>query len=237
MPRFFEKVDGNDICIAGENARHISKSLRMRAGEHITLCDNGVDYDCVIKSIGDTVLCEVVSKRKNTTEPSVSVTLFQCLPKSDKFDSVVQKAVEMGCGEIVPVLSRRCVSRPDEKSARKKIERYNKIALSACEQCGRGRIVNVGDITDFDKVISSLHDFDKTLFFYEGGGEKLDSSLLAGSDRIALFIGPEGGFDECEVEKMKAAGATVCSLGPRILRTETAPIAALAAVMLLTDNL
>ena len=237
MPRFFEKVDGNDVCISGENARHISRSLRMRAGEHITLCDSGTDYDCVIKSIEDTVLCEVISKHKNTTEPSVSVTLFQCLPKSDKFDSVVQKAVEMGCGEIVPVLSRRCVSRPDEKSAKKKIERYNKIALSACEQCGRGRIVNVGDIADFDKAIRSLRDFDKTLCFYEGGGEKLDSSLLAGSDRIALFIGPESGFDECEVEKMKAAGATVCSLGPRILRTETAPIAALAAVMLLTDNL
>ena len=119
MPRFFEKVTSDNVIITGENADHIKKSLRMKTGERITLCDNSTDYECEITHIADEVHCKVISKGDNKTEPTVDITLFQCVPKGDKLESVIQKSIELGVGKIVPVLSSRCVSRPDRKSAEK----------------------------------------------------------------------------------------------------------------------
>lgn len=237
MPRFFEKVVGDNVVITGENASHMIKSLRMKTGERVTLCDNGIDYECEITDITDEVYCKVISKCDNATEPTVDVTLFQCVPKGDKLESVIQKSIELGVSKIVPVLSARCVSRPDKKSAEKKRVRYQKIAESACKQSGRGKIIEVGEMVTFNEAISKIADFDKTLFFYEGGGESLNGCVDENTKSVAVFIGSEGGFEIEEVEKAKSAGAGIYTLGPRILRTETAPLAALTAIMLYSKNM
>ncbi|MEE1144288.1 MAG: RsmE family RNA methyltransferase [Acutalibacteraceae bacterium] len=237
MPRFFEKVTSDNVIITGENADHIKKSLRMKTGERITLCDNSTDYECEITHIADEVHCKVISKGDNKTEPTVDVTLFQCVPKGDKLESVIQKSIELGVGKIVPVLSSRCVSRPDKKSAEKKRVRYQKIAESACKQSGRGKIIEVGEMITFAQAVSQIPDFDKTLFFYEGGGESLNGCVDENTKTVAVFIGSEGGFEIEEVEKAKNAGAGIYTLGPRILRTETAPLAALTAIMLNSNNM
>ncbi|MBQ2676284.1 MAG: 16S rRNA (uracil(1498)-N(3))-methyltransferase [Clostridia bacterium] len=237
MPRFFEKVTGDDVIISGENAQHIAKSLRMSSGECITLCDDGIDYHCEIQSVNaDSVHCRVVKKEQNLTEPDVQVTLYQCVPKSDKLEYVVQKAVELGVSAVVPVLSERCVSRPDEKSAHKKGQRYNKIALEACKQSGRGKVVEVLPMISFAKAVDQIKNFDAAVLFYEGGGAPL-KEIIAKQKSVCIFIGPEGGFAPEEVELARQNGAVAATLGKRILRTETAPIAALTAVMLLTGNM
>ena len=171
------------------------------------------------------------------SEPSVSVTLYQGLPKSDKMDSVVQKAVEMGVTRIVPMLTQRCVSRPDQKSAQKKVERWQKISFEAAKQCGRGILPPVSPLTDFSAALRQSASESTVLFFYEGGGQSLQQCIDSSCKAYSIFIGPEGGFSEEEVQFALDLGAKKATLGPRILRTETAPVAALAAIMLTTGNM
>lgn len=244
MPKFFENesrlLADNCIALGEENAHHCARVLRMKCGEAVTVCIAGVDYACVIRDIAISgVLCEVMSSEKCTAEPSVNVTLFQCLPKGDKLETVIQKAVELGVYAIQPVLSRRCVSRPDEQKSKKKTDRYRKIALSACEQSGRGRIVEVMPTISFEKAVEMLPKYDTKILFFEGGGAPLREivSTQSAGKQIAVLIGPEGGFDRSEVELAVQNGAVAATLGARILRTETAPIAALTAVMLLSGNM
>ena len=237
MPHFFEKVSGEIVQFSPENSKHIIGALRMNVGEKINVCDDGTEYECELVDVQkDSAKAKVLRSYKNENEPSVNVTLFQCVPKGDKLETVIQKAVELGVAQIVPVLSSRCVSRPDEKKAKKKTERYNKIALSASEQSGRGKVVNVCEQISFAAALKQLQQFDCTILFYEGGGESL-KTIINNQKSFAIFIGPEGGFSPEEVEVLKANGATVATLGKRILRTETAPLAALSAIMLLTDNM
>lgn len=242
MPRFFEDITpqkGDEICLNSENANHCARALRMTAGEHICVCSGGTDYDCIITQIGgDFVKCRVESAQKSQTEPSVFVTLYQCLPKSDKLETVVQKSVELGVCEIQPVLSSRCISRPDDKKSAKKTERLCKIAKSACEQSGRGRIVDVLPTVSFNESVKRASKADLAIMFYEGGGDSLNNifkNFSGGS--IAVLIGPEGGFSDDEVRLAKDNGIITATLGRRILRTETAPLAALTAIMLLSGNL
>lgn len=245
MPRFFENICKSideEFMLNDENSKHCSKVLRMQCGDEITVCNGGNDYECEIVFIDNSgVTCKVKNVCQSASEPDIDVTLFQCLPKSDKLETVIQKSVELGVGHIVPVLSSRCVSRPDDKKRDKKIERYNKIAKSACEQSGRGFIVSVGDIVSFDEMAKSLKNFDLAILFYEGGGmpisELIGSSNLASGSSVAIIIGPEGGFAENEVELAEVNGAQTATLGKRILRTETAPLAALTAIMLLSGNM
>jgi len=145
LPRFFiEDINSETAIISGADATHISKSLRMKVGEGITLCDmKGTDYFCEIQSIAEIVICRVVSTEKSKTEPSVKVTLYQAIPKLDKFEMIIQKAVELGVHEIVPVLTNRCISRPDSKTMGKKIERFSKISYEAAKQSGRGIIPHI----------------------------------------------------------------------------------------------
>ena len=232
MPRFFidDMVIGNVYSVVGEDALHISKSLRMREGETLTICSgNKTDYLCEITGMfGDTVELRVVSSKPNDTESAVRIHLFQCIPKGDKFDSIVQKAVELGAVSITPVLSSRCVSRPDKKGMDKKIVRYQKIAKHAAEQSGRGIIPEIRPLMSFDDAVRQSGTI---LLFYENATENL-SELDVVTDRdINIFIGSEGGFSKEEVGLAKEYGAYILSLGKRILRTETAPIAALAALM------
>lgn len=240
MPRFFvENFGAGAPEIVGEDARHIIKSLRMKVGETLTVCDTqGSDYFCKIANISDgRVELSVTEVSGSVSEPSVEVTLFQCMPKGDKLENVIQKSIELGVSEIVPVLSSRCVSRPDEKSMRKKLERYSKIADSAAKQSGRGILPAVRPMIRFSDMTALFKNYDRALFFYEGGGCQLSDTISRNMRKIAIVIGPEGGFDIAEAESAVERGAVAVGLGKRILRTETAPLAALSCVMLLTGNL
>lgn len=240
MPRFFvSKVDAPQHILTGQDAAHVIKSLRMRPGESLTLCDESqTEHLCEIKEIrGESVILDVQNSKLSSNEPSVRVSLYQALPKSDKMDLIVQKAVELGVHEIVPVLSDRCISRPDEKSKAKKIARWQKIATEAAKQSRRGLIPVVSEILPLNEAI--LHQ-DKNvcaMVFYENGGKRIETFLHPEAEDIAIFVGPEGGFEESEISLCEKAGIFPATLGPRILRTETAPLAALSVIMALTGNM
>lgn len=243
MPRFFvDSVSGDKISIRGNDAYHIGRSLRMRLGDVITVCADRVEYRAKILSISDKeVVCDVLSAEESANEPTVNVVLYQALPKSDKMDLIVQKAVELGVYKIVPVITARCVSRPAKSGYEKRVERYNKIALEAAKQSGRGYVPEVTNFISFDECIAELKECDESFMCYEKGGVSLSKTGLSdaaeGVKTIGLFIGCEGGFETHEAESCSLAGVTVVSLGPRILRCETAPLAALSVIMSLTGNM
>lgn len=239
MAWFFtdEKIEGNTYRITGEDAKHIEKSLRMRVGEELTLVSQGEECLCGITgfSLGD-VEVEVKSRCLCNKEADVQVTLFQSLTKGDKMDLIVQKSVELGVHRIVPVVTSRCVSRPDQKALSKKIERWQKIALGAAQQSCRGIVPCVGEALSFEQALSQASTLDCGIIFYEGGGKSLKTFTDKGYKSIGIFVGCEGGFETSEVEKAQAQGVTPATLGRRILRAETAPLAALSAIMCLTGN-
>lgn len=241
MPKFFvDAVTGSELLLDGEDARHINRSLRMRVGDTLMLSDGtGTDYGCAITEMSrETVRLSVCYSQPAESEPTLAVTLYQGVPKGDKMEDIIQKAVELGVTRIVPVLTKRCVSRPDAKSAGKKNQRYQKIALEAAKQSGRGIIPSVQPMTDFRQAVRAASEEIKILF-YEGGGTPLTHILhdCPKPASAAIFIGPEGGFEREEAEAICAAGGVTATLGKRILRTQTAPVAALSALMLLTGNL
>ena len=238
MPRFFiDYVPDDEAVLTGENARHAAKSLRMRPGEAITLCDClGYDYlGEVTRMDEDAVHVKILEIRKSFAEPSVLVTLCQALPKSDKMDWIVQKAVELGVWRIQPVLTARCIARPDAKAAAKRVQRWQKIALEAAKQSGRGIIPEVTELCPFDCAVQAAQG--RRILFYEGGGKRVPELVSAQDTALTLFIGPEGGFTPEEVALVQSLGGENATLGPRILRAETAPLAALTAVMVVTDNM
>lgn len=238
-PRFFGNTDGYFARITGEDAKHIGAVLRMRAGDLTVLCDNAcTDYLCKIVSVQkDVIEVEILEKKRNETTPNVEITLFQCLPKSDKMDFIVQKAVELGASSVVPVLSKRCVSRPDEKSMAKKIQRWEKISEEASKQCGSGKIPLIGQLTDFKKAVSEYSKIGLGILFYEQGGKSLSELPINNTAKIGIFIGSEGGFEAEEAEFAQKNGIEPATLGKRILRCETAPIAALSIILNLTGNI
>lgn len=241
MPRFFKEDFENAPFLEGADAAHIARSLRMKAGEKLVVSDSkGTDFECLITDVtSDRVAVDIISTKPSESEPDISVTLCTCLLKGDKFETVIRHSVELGVFEIMPVLSTNCVSRPDGKSLKNKGERWQKISDEAAGQCGRGilpKVLPTTELTDFAKTIK---DYDLVLFFYEVDGEPLGETLWENdtAKRIAVITGPEGGFTAKEAEMLAAAGAKTISLGKRILRAETAPLAALTGIMLLTDNL
>ncbi len=237
MPRFFvdkSNIDGENIRITGDDVKHISKVLRCQVGERIDVCDKcGEDYECEILSFNNgEVLTKIIKFEQNQAEPPIEITLFQGMPKSDKMDYIIQKCVELGVFRIVPVITKRAVSIP--KDAGKKTARWQKIAEEAAKQCGRGIIPTVEMPMDAKEVFKRFSESDAvTLMPYECEREISLSQVLKEkqSKKFNVFIGPEGGFDEAEVEEAKKSGAEVVTLGPRIMRTETAPIAVCAAIM------
>lgn len=235
---FVDFLPQKTVILNEEQSRHIARSLRMRVGDMITLsAGNGTDYGCIIEEItAKEVTLRVCYEQANNSEPSVKVHLYQGVPKGDKFEDIIQKCTELGISEITPVLTKRSISRPDEKSARKKQERYQKIALEAAQQSGRGVVPQINKMTDLKKA-SEQDESQLKILFYEGGGEPLKEIISSDFESVSVYIGPEGGFEENEVDIIKAAGGTVATLGKRILRTQTAPVAALTAIMLLTGNL
>ena len=238
-PRFFAPNDGERAIVTGEDAKHISAVLRMKIGDMAVICDNS-ENDCLCRIISlekDAVEFEVLDCRRNEAEPKVNVTLFQCLPKGDKMDFIVQKAAELGAARVVPVLSKRCVSRPDNKSAAKKIQRWQKIAEEAAKQSGRGKIPQILPLTDFATAVKEYGQKGTGILFYECGGESLNKLVSPDLKEIGIFVGSEGGFGPEEAEFALSCGISAATLGKRILRCETAPVAALALLMNLTGNM
>lgn len=240
MPRFFcETPLENQIVIVGEDALHIKKVLRMKVGEKLTVhCVDGNDYDCVISQMTQTeIYLDIVNQYPNTSEPSVKVTLYQALPKKDKMEWIIQKAVELGVYQIVPVLTKRCVSRPDEKSMQKKIVRYQKIAQEAAKQSGRGMIPTIGQLMTFEEAIEHMQQCQKKILCYEKGGKRLNEIIDLKDQSIGILIGSEGGFEQTEVELATAEQVQIATLGKLILRCETAPLTALSIMMNITENI
>ena len=243
MPRFFVTAsqigvrdDGTKtVLILGDDASHIARSLRMEPGEPLVVCDMARrEYDCVIDSVGDSVTATVVSERESSSEPPYRATLYQALIKGDKFDTVVQKAVECGVSRIVPVLTDRCVVRLDKRDCAKKCARWQRIADEAAKQCGRGSLVPVEGMMTFKEALSDAASADISLFCYEGEETTSLKSALEKYDgapgSVSFFIGPEGGFSVREAESSRDAGLSGVGLGGRILRTETAASFVLACL-------
>ncbi|MCI9405853.1 MAG: 16S rRNA (uracil(1498)-N(3))-methyltransferase [Oscillospiraceae bacterium] len=240
MPRFYiDPPAGELVTLSGEDARHVSRSLRMAPGDLLTLCDRaGMDYSGVLRQIdSQTVTVQILSCQPCKTEPTVFVRLYQALPKADKLEWIVQKAVELGVGEIIPVLTERCISRPDEKTMEKKRDRWQKIAAEAAKQCGRGRIPKVRPLLRFTAAAQELGRMERGLFLYEKGGVPFREAMAAPATEIGMLVGAEGGFSPAEADAVQQLGGCAVSLGRRILRCETAPLAALSVCMYETGNL
>ena len=238
MPRFFvsrDTVSDTDLTIVGDDAFHIARALRMRVGETVTVCDDFKnEYECRLTKITDArVTAEIISKRQSSSEPPYEAVLYQALCKGDKFDTVVQKAVETGVTEIIPVLTARCTVRPDAKALDGKIARWSRIAAESSKQCGRGAVVKIGKCISFDEAIKRAATADIPLFCYEGDGTSPLPVLLGQRnvpETVSLVVGPEGGFEKDEANTALGCGMLPCGLGKRILRTETAALFVLSCL-------
>jgi len=237
MTRFFVspcELEEKNPVLTGENGKHASV-LRLRAGEEVILCDGeGQECRCgVLENRSGEYFLEALERCQSPSEPGVRVSVYMALAKGDKLEHVIQKATELGAYEIVTFPSARCVSRPEEKSLGKKLERWQKIARSAAEQSGRGRIPRVEAVDSYAQALARAAEADLGILFYENEHARtLRQTLEKGPFRsVSLLTGPEGGLEEREVEEAETAGLHVCTLGSRILRCETAPLCALSAVM------
>lgn len=240
MPRFFvaqDAIDGDSIIITGDDAHHILRVLRMKVSDELTVCDKkGTDYRTVITAMDHgSVSTKILSAAPSITEPPVSVTLFQALPKAAKMDSVVQTCTELGICKIVPCIMRRCVVKlEDNKAASKKADRWQAIAEAAAKQCGRGIIPKIAQPMYFDEAITALKAHDLAFAAYEQETTLTLKEVLknAGLPKTAAFlIGPEGGIAPEEADALEQNGIPTVTLGPRIMRTETAGGALLAMLM------
>lgn len=237
MTRFFvskEEINSDFLVLTGENAAH-AKVLRIKSGEKVLVCDGqGQECLCTVSDVSPGQISLVVSGRQeSSSEATVSVSVYMAFSKGDKLEHVIQKATELGANEIIAFPTARCVSKPDEKSLKKKLERWQKIAASAAEQSGRGMIPNVITLKSYSEALIRAMEADKAILFYENErATTLRMALEEGSYKtLSLMTGPEGGLEETEVDQAKSAGIHICTLGKRILRCETAPLCALSAVM------
>lgn len=242
MPRFFvdqNQIEENYITILGEDAHHISRSLRMAVGEHITVSDGEqYEYDCILEVFAEkTVKAKIINKYESATELPIRVHLYQALPKGDKLDFIIQKSVECGAFDITPFESQNCVVKVKKDAEDKKSERRNKIALEAAKQCGRGIIPRVNPTLSFNQMLNDASIFDVALFCYEGQGTEPMGAVLKSIKckseihDIAVIIGSEGGFSNDEATLARERGFYSIGLGKRILRAETAAIFALSSIV------
>lgn len=238
MYNFFtdKKADGSYI-IDGSDYNHVKNVLRMKEGEKFLVSDNGASHLCELSSLEkDFCIAKVIEENYLTTELPVKIRLFQGLPKSDKLELIIQKTVELGVSEIIPVEMARSIVKFDQKKKAQKTERFQAIAESAAKQSKRNVIPTVKDAVSFSEALELAKDSDLILIPYENEkGMQATKDALNKIERgktISVFIGPEGGFDEKEVEKIIELGGISISLGSRILRTETAAITTLGMLML-----
>lgn len=237
MARFFvepEQLQQSFLVLTGENAAH-AKVLRLKAGEEVLICDGqGNECVCNVSDVSSGQISLVVQGRRSASgEAAVRASVYVAFPKADKLEHVIQKATELGAYEIVAFPSARCISKPDEKALKKKLERWQKIAASAAEQSGRGVIPQVLIVGSYQEALMRAAQSDTAILFYEN--EQSTTLRMALAEKpyatISLITGPEGGLEDKEVEQAKRVGLHICTLGSRILRCETAPLCALSAVM------
>lgn len=233
MHRFFLKQPIREFSVlTGPDVIHIQKVLRLRAGDAVTVCDgNGFESDAVILSLRkDGIDLKCKDPVRCASEPSVKITLFQSLPKSGKMETVIQKSVELGVSGIIPMLTERCVSQPKD-SFSTRIERWQRVSEEAAKQSRRGIIPPVGELCTPDTI--RFQDYDLILVAYENERSVTLKERLKGftGSHVAIIIGPEGGFSDEEIGRFKEHGAAAVSLGPRILRTETAGMAMVAQIL------
>ena len=235
MHRLFlskDSFDGKKVCISGDDAYHLSRSLRMKTGDHISVSfSDGNIYDCVLESFtSDTVIGNVEAVSKCTSESPCRIHIYQALPKSDKFETVIQKSVECGAYSITPFISSRCIAK-DGGAFDKKLERYNRIAYEAAKQCGRGIVPKVKPLLSYEKMLSEASKADLPLFCYEADGtRKLPSLLRPDVKDISVIVGSEGGFSSTEADLAAEQGCLLTGLGSRILRCETASVFVLSCL-------
>ena len=239
------QINENDrrVIIEGPDVNHIKNVLRMRVGEELAVSNgqDGREYRCSILSFReDSVECELRFIKEDGVELPVKVTLFQGLPKADKMELIIQKAVELGVTEIVPVATRRCVVKLDEKKAASKLTRWQSIAEAAAKQSKRGIIPQVSSVQSFSAALEMASGMDVRLIPYElaNGMERTRQILgsLRPGQHVAVFIGPEGGFEESEIALAGENGVEPITLGRRILRTETAGMTVLAWIGYLLEQ-
>ena len=240
MHHFFvdsSRIKENKIYIEGADVNHIRNVLRMRAGEDARISDGeGNDYLCCLESTEQGIaVFDILKKQENDTELPARLYLFQGVPKGDKMEWIVQKAVELGVYQILPVSTKRSVVKLDANKAKKKRERWQAIAKGAAEQSGRGMVPEVTEILKWQEALEAAKDMDVLLIPYElaDGMEKTKMLLesVKPGQAVGIFIGPEGGFESWEVEQAESLGALAVTLGRRILRTETAGLAVLSVLM------
>lgn len=244
MSRFF--INNSDICsnniiITGENFKHIKSVLRHKTGEQLILCNGeGLDFKVSIVEINDNeIITHIIDSYKNETEPFVNLTLFQGIAKGDKMDFIIQKSIELGVKNIVPLKTDRTVVKfGNNKDEIKKRDRWQKIALEAAKQCNRGIIPQIGKPINFNEALDKMNKFDLSLIPYEKERSSTLRFVLSDfkkrdfqTSNVAIFIGPEGGFSEKEIETSINANIIPVTLGSRILRTETASIVTISIIM------
>ena len=247
MQRFFvepHQIDeeAHQIHITGSDVNHISNVLRMKTGEELWISDGSkYEYRCTIESFEpDEVLLHIVYSQEPEYELPCRIYLFQGLPKADKMELIIQKAVELGAYEIIPVETKRCVVKLDVRKSAKKTARWQQIAESAAKQSKRMLIPNVHEVLTFREALKYAESMDVRLVPYElARGMQETKEILAGIEpgqSVGIFIGPEGGFEEKEIEAAIEGGAKPITLGRRILRTETAGLAILSVLMFQLEN-
>lgn len=244
MPKFFVTnncIHNNEIRIIGKDVNHIKNVLRKKIGDKLTICnaDISIDYLCeIIDFEEEKIKCKIIEKLKTNSEAGIKVTIFQGLPKADKMELVIQKAVELGVYDITPVEMKRCVVKLTDKDKIKKIQRWQKIAEVAAKQSGRNRIPQINEIVSIKNICNLCSEYDIVIVAYENEKEnKLKYELeklksqQANNLKMAILIGPEGGIDETEIDLLKEKGAKIVTLGNRILRTETVALNMLSIIM------
>ena len=252
MPKFFvneEQINNQEIKIQGTDVNHIKNVLREKIGSELIICNEktGQDYLCEIKEIKEeNIICNIKEKLLNNAESNIKVTIMQGLPKADKMELIIQKSVELGVNNIIPIEMKRCVVKLKDKDKIKKIERWQKISVVAAKQSGRNIIPEINQVENLKNICETFENYDIVLIAYENEKENTIKNELKqlkeknqnkNEDvKIAILIGPEGGITEEEVEIAKKKGAKIITLGKRILRTETVALNVLSIIMYELEN-
>lgn len=236
MPKFFvnsEQINNNEIKIIGNDVNHIKNVLRLSINDKIKICDKDehVNYNCRISNIdNEYVITQIIDEEKSNVEAKTQIHVFQGLPKGDKLEFIIEKLTEIGVKELTPVAMKRSVVKLQEKDKQKKMVRWNKIAEVAAKQSGRDEILKINDVINYKNIFNYLKDYDIVLLAYEKEEKLTLKKALSKLDKtkenkVAVLIGPEGGFDDIEIEQAKQNSlVNIITLGKRILRTETAPL-------------
>lgn len=246
MQKFFVKdnqINGEIIEILGEDVNHIINVLRLKKEDEIQICvTEGISQNYIVKIVEynkEKITCKIIGKLNKSVETNIDITIYQGLPKADKMELIIQKTTEIGVKKIVPVAMERSIVKLNEKDAKKKIERWQKIAEVAAKQSKRDIIPKIENVIKISEFCSEINEYDLFIVAYENEEEITLKQILKqnkGIKKIGVLVGPEGGIDEKEIKKLKQSGAKVVSLGKRILRTETAPIAIASNIVYEFEN-